>query len=134
MARDALPLAEPPPLWRRPPWVLAGVAVGLSLVGLVLSSVDLSADGPRVAVLAASLLAAGVAVWRRLAAGLGDGDERLEAAGMTLVAALAVLLDGLAFGDSWDSGRMFAFVLAAFGVFAAVLIVVSAPLRKLLIS
>jgi hypothetical protein len=99
MAGDESPRTTPPPIWLRP-WTLVGVALGLAVVALILAGVELGrVFWLRPTLFGLSALLAGVAVWRRFADGLPEDNERMEAAGLMLTAALAALLGGLACGD-----------------------------------
>ena len=139
MSRD--PTAPPPPtagMQRAWPIVIGGLAatlVALALDGL--SNLDSLAGASflmvRMPLAAAGLIAVGAGVVRRLRSAGQDFEERVESAGLIVVAAVAALVAAFSF-DPWDSIQMFLGVAAAVTLFGAFLVLLPSVGRKVAIS
>jgi hypothetical protein len=134
------------------PWPILLGGLLLTVLGLVLASTELTAL--RVILLGAGVLAAGVAVLRRLRGAGWELNERVESAGVLALAAFVALLAylGMDRGDvrpadalmprpdgskpdyGWDSGQMFFGALAGVALAGSVLVLLPSLARRVVIS
>jgi hypothetical protein len=89
----------------RRPWPIMGAGLVCTVIGLALSQTTLVP--PRLFLMGAGLLLAGIAVARRLQTTSWELEDRVESAGVLAVSAFVALLNYLALDRAWDSGEIF---------------------------
>jgi hypothetical protein len=141
MPRDPVPPASPSS--RRPageagtkpflrPWPLLLGGLVATVVGLVLARAA-SWMLPALAVFAAGLIAAGLAVSRRLQSASQELEERVESACLLALAGFVALLACLGM-SGWDSFQWFFGVLVAVALVGSVLVLLPSLWRRVIVS
>ena len=130
----ALDIAIPEvPLWRRP-WLVLVAGMALTVVALVLTNLAPLAIAPRVLIVFAGVLLAGIAVRLRLKHPREELEQRAESAALLSLAGVTALLAYFTMDDEWVSGHRLFGALAIVAFCGAVLILCAGTLRKVIVS
>jgi hypothetical protein len=137
MPRDPVPPASAPRRtggerpWLRP-WPLLLIGLAVTVVGLCLAGAD-AWPLLRLAVFSAGLIAAGLAVNRRLQTGGKELEERVESACLLALAAFVALLACLGM-KGWDSFQWLFGALVAVALVGSLLILLPSVWRRVIVS
>ncbi|HXG08359.1 MAG TPA: hypothetical protein VNK04_01070 [Gemmataceae bacterium] len=116
------------------PWPFLTAGLLAVLAALFLSRLGGGWIMAQAGLVLAGLIAAGSAVSIRLHVAGWDLDERLRSAGVLALAALTVLTAYPAIDPTWDTIRLLLAVLAGVALAGAILVLLPAALRRLVIS
>ena len=120
--------------WPPKPWLVMGIGVGVTLIGLALAPFGDALAGVRFVFFLVGLITAGVAVSLRLKTAGQAFEERLESAGVLAVGAFAALLAFLGMDKAWDSIQIALVALVLVALLGVVLVLLPTPARMIVVS